>query len=73
MNFIKKNTNLTLPDLYHYLKPMPQFKLIDVDVGMGVDIFMDEAEAVVVVVIFLGIKVIIINLTIRKTTPITRS
>ena len=34
---------------------------------------MDEAEAVIVVTIFLGIKVIIINLTIRKTTPITRS
>ena len=50
---------------------MPQFKLIDV--GVGVDIFMDEVEAVVVVAIFLGIKVIIINLTIRKTTPITKS
>ena len=34
-----KNTNLVLPDLYHCLKPMPQFKLIDV--GMGADIFMD--------------------------------
>ena len=78
---LKKTTNLVLSDLYHYLKPMPQFKLIDVDVdvgvgmgvGMGVDIFMDEVEVIVVVAIFLGIKVIIINLTIRKTTPITRS
>ena len=50
---------------------MQQFKLIDV--GVGVDIFMDEAEAVVVITIFLGIKVIIINLTIRRTTLITRS
>ena len=50
---------------------MPQFKLIDV--GMGMDICMDKVEAVVVVAIFLGIKLIIINLTIRKTTPITRS
>ena len=58
----KKITNLTLPNLYHCLKAMPQFKLID----MGVDIFMDEVEAVVVVTIFLGIKVILINLTIRK-------
>ena len=39
---------------------------------MGMGIFMDKAEAVVMVAIFLGIKVIIINLTIRKTTPITR-
>ena len=43
---------------------MPQFQLIDV--SMGVDIFMDEVEAVVMVTIFLRIKVIIINLTIRK-------
>ena len=50
---------------------MPQFKLINV--GVGVDIFMDELEAVVMVAIFLGIKVVIINLTIRKTTPITIS
>ena len=74
---LKKTTNLALPNLYHYLKPMPQLKLIDVGVGMGVgmgvDIFMDEIEVVVVVAIFLGIKVIIINLTIRKTTPITKS
>ena len=58
---------------------MSQFKLIDVGVdvgvgmGVGVDIFMDEAKTVVVVAIFLGIKVVIINLIIRKTTPITRS
>ena len=52
---------------------MSQCKLIDVGVGVGVDIFMDEAKAVVVVVIFLGIKEIIINLTIRKTAPITKS
>ena len=70
---LKKITNLALPNLYHCLKPMPQFKLIDVGVGMGVNIFMDEAEAVVVVAIFLGIKVILINLTIRKTTSRTRS
>ena len=77
MNCYQKNTNLALSDLYHCLKPMPQFKLIDVGVGVGmgvgVDIFMDEAEAIVVVIIFLGIEVFIINLTIRKTTPITRS
>ena len=71
MNCYYKIINLALPDLYHCLKPMPQFKLIDV--GVGMDIFMDKAEAIVVAVIFLGIKVIIINLTIRKTTSITRS
>ena len=69
MNCYLKITNLALPDLYR-LKLMPQFKLIDV--GVGVDIFMDKAEAVVVVTIFPIIKVIIINLIIRKTTPITR-
>ena len=41
--------------------------------GVGVDIFMEKAEAIVVVVISLGIKVIIINLTIRKTTLTTRN
>ena len=46
---IKKNPNLTLPDLYHYLKSMPQFKLIDVDV----DIFTDKAEVIVVSPYFL--------------------
>ena len=69
MNCYSKINNLALSDLYNCLKPMPQSKLIDV----GVDIFMDEAEAVVVVAIFLKIRVIIINLAIRKTTPITKS
>ena len=55
MNCYSKITNIVLPDLYHCLKPMPQFKLIDVGVGVSVDIFMDKAEAVVVVAIFLGI------------------
>ena len=62
-------TNLTLLDLYHYLKPMLQFKLIDVDVGMG----MDKVEAVVVVAIILGIEVIIISLKTRIIPPTTKS
>ena len=73
MNCYQKTTNIAIPDLYHYLKPIPQFKLINVGVGVGVDIFMEEAKIVVVVAIFLGIKVIIINLTIRKTILITKS
>ena len=59
-----------LLDLYHCLKPMLQFKLIDVSVGMNI---MDKAEAMVVVAIILGIEVIIISLKTRTIPQTTRS
>ena len=70
--FKPEASNLALLDLYHCLKLMLQFKLIDVGVGVGMDI-MDEAEAVVVVAIILGIQVIIISLKTRTIPPTTRS
>ena len=70
--FKPEASNLALLDLYHCLKPMLQFKLIDVGVDVGMDI-MDEAEAVVVVAIILGIEVIIISLKTRTIPPTTRS
>ena len=62
--FKPEASNLALLDLYHCLKLMLQFKLIDLSVGMGIDI-MDEAEAMVMVAIILGIEVIIISLKTR--------
>ena len=70
--FKPEASNLALLDLYHCLKLMLQFKLIDVGVGVGMDI-MDEAEVVVVVAIILGIEVIIISLKTRTIPPTTRS
>ena len=67
-----KTTYLALLDLYHCLKPMLQFKLIDVGMGMGMDII-DKAEVVVVVAIILGIEVIIITLKTRTIPPTTKS
>ena len=67
-----KTTYLDLLDLYHCLKLMLQFKLIDVGIGMGMD-SIDKAEVVVVVSIILGIEVIIITLKTRTIPPTTKS
>ena len=49
------------------LKPMLQFKLIDVGMGVGMDII-DKAEVVVLVAIILGIELIIISLKNKNNT-----
>ena len=70
--FKPEASNLALLDLYHCLKLMLQFKLIDLGVGMGMDI-MDKAEAMVMAAIILGIEVIIISLKTRTIPPTTSS
>ena len=72
--FKPEASNLALLDLYHCLKLMLQFKLIDLGVGMGMGMdITDETETMVMVAIILGIEVIIISLKTRTIPPTTNS